>query len=234
MSAVLAFIRRLARAARQRHDTAQVAVAFLGIVHHARRPCGSECDAARASLCRSASRRHGRAPALKDVQFHDSLSGRRGTYTEAHGGQDTPTPYNVVQSTTDLVIAIKFALVQMLRSGDIGGQKFDKIVGVPHGYGSVQAITAHVPPALHAALLPGFSRTPPDNAALLAEYEQRRRTTGFHSAPTRRTHRMQLASAAHTRLHGRDTSNSTSPRSSARSYLDSCTARSQRNSVPTS
>lgn len=64
---------------------------------------------------------------------------------------------SVVQSPTDLAIAIKFA--DMLRNGDIGSQKFDKIVGVGHSYGSVQvqAITAHAPNALDAALLQGFS-----------------------------------------------------------------------------
>ena len=47
----------------------------------------------------------------------------------------------------------------MLRSGEIGGQKFDTIVGVGHSYGStqVQAITSHAPTALDAALLQGFS-----------------------------------------------------------------------------
>lgn len=47
----------------------------------------------------------------------------------------------------------------MLRNGEIGGQRFDKIVGVGHSYGSaqVQAITSHAPTALDAALLQGFS-----------------------------------------------------------------------------
>ena len=64
---------------------------------------------------------------------------------------------SVVQSPADLAIAIKFT--EMMRNGDIGGQKFDKIVGVGHSYGSVQvqAITAHAPSALDAALLQGFS-----------------------------------------------------------------------------
>ncbi|KAH9837855.1 alpha beta-hydrolase [Rhodofomes roseus] len=76
--------------------------------------------------------------------------------------------YNVVQSPTDLAIAIRFA--QMLRSGDIGGQKFDKIVGVGHSYGSVQvqAITAHVPTALDAALLQGFSNNGTGQGPFLA------------------------------------------------------------------
>ncbi|GJE88554.1 alpha/beta-hydrolase [Phanerochaete sordida] len=43
--------------------------------------------------------------------------------------------YNVVQAFTDLAIATKIA--QMLRSGDIGGVKFDKVIGVGHSYGSI-------------------------------------------------------------------------------------------------
>ena len=39
---------------------------------------------------------------------------------------------SVVQSPTDLAILTKFA--RMLRDGDIGGQKFSKIVGVGHDW----------------------------------------------------------------------------------------------------
>lgn len=62
-----------------------------------------------------------------------------------------------MQTPTDLAIAIRFT--EMLRNGEIGGQRFDKIVGVGHSYGSaqVQAITSHAPTALDAALLQGFS-----------------------------------------------------------------------------
>lgn len=45
-------------------------------------------------------------------------------------------PCSVVQSSTDLAIAQK--LLTMLRNGDIGGQKFSKVVGVGHSYGSIQ------------------------------------------------------------------------------------------------
>ncbi|GJE91974.1 alpha/beta hydrolase [Phanerochaete sordida] len=65
--------------------------------------------------------------------------------------------YNVVQSPTDLAIATKFA--QMLRNGDIGNMKFNKIVGIGHSYGSVQtqALSAASPDLLNAVLLQGFS-----------------------------------------------------------------------------
>ncbi|KZP10712.1 alpha beta-hydrolase [Athelia psychrophila] len=65
--------------------------------------------------------------------------------------------YNVVQSPTDLAIAQK--LLTMLRNGDIGGQKFSKVVGVGHSYGSiqVQALSATLPSALDGIILQGFS-----------------------------------------------------------------------------
>jgi pimeloyl-ACP methyl ester carboxylesterase len=49
----------------------------------------------------------------------------------------------------------------MLRNGDIGGQKFSKVVGVGYSYGSVQtqALTATLPTALDAVILQGFSGT---------------------------------------------------------------------------
>ena len=64
---------------------------------------------------------------------------------------------SVVQSPTDLAILTKFA--QMLRDGDIGGQKFSKIVGVGHSYGSaqLQGLTVTAPNAVDAVLLQGFS-----------------------------------------------------------------------------
>ena len=47
----------------------------------------------------------------------------------------------------------------MLRNGDIGGMKFNKIVGIGHSYGSVQtqALSATQPDLLNAVLLQGFS-----------------------------------------------------------------------------
>lgn len=67
--------------------------------------------------------------------------------------------YRIVQSFTDLAIAQKLAL--MLRNGDIGGQKFTKIVGVGHSYGSVQtqALSATLPNVLDAVILQGFTST---------------------------------------------------------------------------
>lgn len=49
----------------------------------------------------------------------------------------------------------------MLRNGDIGGQKFSKIVGVGHSYGSVQmqALSATLPNVLDGVILQGFSST---------------------------------------------------------------------------
>ncbi|KAH7929248.1 alpha beta-hydrolase [Leucogyrophana mollusca] len=63
--------------------------------------------------------------------------------------------YNVVQQSTEVAIAIKFA--EMLRDGSIG--KYKKIVGVGHSYGSVQsqAVTAMAPDALDGVILTGYS-----------------------------------------------------------------------------
>ncbi|KZT28707.1 alpha beta-hydrolase [Neolentinus lepideus HHB14362 ss-1] len=65
--------------------------------------------------------------------------------------------YNVVQASTDLAIATK--LLNMLKEGEIGGQQFNKVIGVGHSYGSVQvqALSATVPHMLDAVLLQGFS-----------------------------------------------------------------------------
>ncbi|KZT28740.1 hypothetical protein NEOLEDRAFT_1239282 [Neolentinus lepideus HHB14362 ss-1] len=65
--------------------------------------------------------------------------------------------YNVVQASTDLAIATK--LLDMLKHGEIGGQQFDKVIGIGHSYGSVQiqALSATVPQMLDAVLLQGFS-----------------------------------------------------------------------------
>ncbi|EPQ54849.1 alpha/beta-hydrolase [Gloeophyllum trabeum ATCC 11539] len=65
--------------------------------------------------------------------------------------------YNEVQAPTDLAIATK--LLSMLKDGQIGGQKFSKVVGVGHSYGSeqVQALSATVPHLLDGILLQGFS-----------------------------------------------------------------------------
>ena len=47
----------------------------------------------------------------------------------------------------------------MLRTGDIGGMRFNTIVGIGHSYGSVQtqALSAASPDLLNAVLLQGFS-----------------------------------------------------------------------------
>jgi pimeloyl-ACP methyl ester carboxylesterase len=47
----------------------------------------------------------------------------------------------------------------MLRSGQINGTNFTKVVGVGHSYGSVQteALSATAPQLLDAVLLQGFS-----------------------------------------------------------------------------
>ncbi|EGN93867.1 hypothetical protein SERLA73DRAFT_188982 [Serpula lacrymans var. lacrymans S7.3] len=67
--------------------------------------------------------------------------------------------YTIVQRATDAAITAKFA--EMLRDGSIGveGQKYTKIVGVGHSYGSIlmQAVTASAPTALDGVLLTGYS-----------------------------------------------------------------------------
>ncbi|EMD39654.1 hypothetical protein CERSUDRAFT_92149 [Gelatoporia subvermispora B] len=85
------------------------------------------------------------------------------------GLSEKPTDaYNVVQAPTDLAIATAFG--EMLRNGSIGGQKFNKIVGVGHSYGSVQvqALTATSPSLLDAALLQGFSNNATGQGYFLA------------------------------------------------------------------
>ncbi|TFK48793.1 alpha beta-hydrolase [Heliocybe sulcata] len=84
--------------------------------------------------------------------------------------------YNVVQAPTDIAIATK--LLEMLKNGNIGGQKFDKIVGVGHSYGSVQvqALSATVPRMLDAVLLQGFSTNATGQLQLL--------TSGAYSTAT--------------------------------------------------
>ncbi|EGO19233.1 hypothetical protein SERLADRAFT_443276 [Serpula lacrymans var. lacrymans S7.9] len=72
--------------------------------------------------------------------------------------------YNVVQAATDTAITVKFA--QMLRDGSIGikGQKYNKILGVGHSYGSIvmQAVTSNAPTALDGDMLTGFSANAQD------------------------------------------------------------------------
>ncbi|KIP01152.1 hypothetical protein PHLGIDRAFT_131352 [Phlebiopsis gigantea 11061_1 CR5-6] len=65
--------------------------------------------------------------------------------------------YNIVQSPTDLAIATQFAA--MLRSAQIGGTNFTKVIGIGHSYGSVQmqALTATAPQLLDGVILQGYS-----------------------------------------------------------------------------
>ncbi|KAH7911761.1 alpha beta-hydrolase [Hygrophoropsis aurantiaca] len=68
-----------------------------------------------------------------------------------------PEAYNVVQKPTDVAIAIKFA--EMLRSGEISGKPYTKIVLLGHSYGSIQsqALTALAPTAVDGVVLTGYS-----------------------------------------------------------------------------
>jgi hypothetical protein len=54
------------------------------------------------------------------------------------GASDHPDPIQVVQS--GLQVEIAHQLIQGLRSGNIGGKSFLKIVGIGHSYGAIQSI----------------------------------------------------------------------------------------------
>lgn len=73
------------------------------------------------------------------------------------GQSDHPDPIQVVQSHVDLEIL--HALVQHLRSGKLGSQRFKHVVGVGHSYGSIITIgvAAKYPKDFDAIVTTGFS-----------------------------------------------------------------------------
>lgn len=73
------------------------------------------------------------------------------------GLSDHPDAIQVVQIESQ--VAIAHELIQLLRSGGIASQKFEKVVGVGHSFGSFQTnhLTAQHPKDLDAAVLTGFS-----------------------------------------------------------------------------
>lgn len=90
-----------------------------------------------------------------------------------------------VQAATDLAIAQ--TLAKMLRNGDIGGQKFTKVIGVGHSYGSAttQGLTATVPDMLDAVILQGFSgELDPYIVDLTQQTDVLRLTVNGSSTPT--------------------------------------------------
>lgn len=73
------------------------------------------------------------------------------------GLSDHPDPIQIVQSS--LQVEIAHQLIQSLRSGAIGGTRFQNIVGVGHSYGSIQTVGLAVqyPNDLDAIILQGFT-----------------------------------------------------------------------------
>lgn len=73
------------------------------------------------------------------------------------GMSSKPDPIQTVQSPLEVAIAAQ--LIGMLRSGYFSGKRYTHVVGAGHSYGSVvtQALTAHAPTLLDAAVLTGFT-----------------------------------------------------------------------------
>lgn len=73
------------------------------------------------------------------------------------GLSDHPDPIQVVQ--TPLQIEIAHTLIQSLRDGKFAGQKFDRVVGVGHAFGSIQVVgvTDIYPKDFDAVVLTGFT-----------------------------------------------------------------------------
>ena len=73
------------------------------------------------------------------------------------GLSDHPDPIQVVQSP--LQVEIAHSLIQSLRTGKIGGHRFNHVVGVGHSFGSnqVAGVTALYPKDFDAIVLTGFS-----------------------------------------------------------------------------
>lgn len=75
------------------------------------------------------------------------------------GASDHPDPVNVVQSTTH--VEVLHGLIQGLKSGSIGGHRFEKVACVAHSYGSVIQ-TGHdvkYPRDCDAVIVTGISNT---------------------------------------------------------------------------
>ncbi|KAI2625761.1 alpha/beta-hydrolase [Hypoxylon sp. NC1633] len=73
------------------------------------------------------------------------------------GKSDHPDPIQVVQATAQ--VAVTHALVGLLRNTELGGYRFDKVVGVGHSAGSTltQGITTQYPQDFDAVILSGTS-----------------------------------------------------------------------------
>ncbi|OTA98104.1 hypothetical protein M426DRAFT_70424 [Hypoxylon sp. CI-4A] len=73
------------------------------------------------------------------------------------GNSDHPDPIQVVQATAQ--VAVTHALVELLRNTELGGYRFDKVVGVGHSAGSTltQGITTQYPQDFDAVILSGTS-----------------------------------------------------------------------------
>jgi pimeloyl-ACP methyl ester carboxylesterase len=73
------------------------------------------------------------------------------------GGSDHPDPIQIVQ--VPLQVEIAHSLISGVRDGKAGGQKFKKVVGVGHSFGSIQSVRvlARYPKDFDAVVLTGFS-----------------------------------------------------------------------------
>ncbi|KAF7531224.1 hypothetical protein G7054_g9079 [Neopestalotiopsis clavispora] len=86
------------------------------------------------------------------------------------GNSAHPDPVQVVQATAQ--VAVLHQLVGLLRSKGLGGQVFDKVVGVGHSAGSTltQAITAQYPADFDAVILSGTSTSAATVALTVAAF----------------------------------------------------------------
>lgn len=73
------------------------------------------------------------------------------------GNSDHPDPIQVVQATAQ--VAVTHALAGLLRDAELGGYRFDKVVGVGHSAGSTltQGVTTQYPRDFDAVILSGTS-----------------------------------------------------------------------------
>jgi pimeloyl-ACP methyl ester carboxylesterase len=86
------------------------------------------------------------------------------------GLSDHPDPIQVVQSA--LQVEIAHQMIQSLRSGAIGGNAFQNVVGIGHSYGSIQSVglAAQYPNDLDAIILQGFTLDTANLPATIATF----------------------------------------------------------------
>ncbi|KAI6088322.1 alpha/beta-hydrolase [Hypoxylon rubiginosum] len=86
------------------------------------------------------------------------------------GNSEHPDPIQAVQATAQ--VAVTHALVEMLRDTELGGYRFEQVVGVGHSAGSTltQAITTQFPADFDAVILSGTSASAASVALTVAAF----------------------------------------------------------------